>query len=139
MGGAHLSLLPMEGVHWPPVLPLGWRFRTLHHMHQVRCCHCSLQRLLLQPAAVALTVFRNCGVLRCHPQPEQVNDEHVFAFGALPLSPPLVALWPCLAACACSFTLSDSGPLPIREKGLGEEHVAFVAFSSGHLCLLSGR
>ena len=39
MGGAHLSLLPMEGVHWPRLLPLGFRLRTLCHMHQVRCCH----------------------------------------------------------------------------------------------------
>jgi hypothetical protein len=78
-------------------------------------------------------VFRNCGFLRCHPLSEKENGERLLTLGALPLSPFLFALWSCLAASARSVFWSDPGPLPIREKGLGEELVAYTAFPRLHL------
>jgi hypothetical protein len=81
-------------------------------------------------------MFRNFGVLRCHPQSEKVLGERLLTLGALPLSLFLFAPWSCLAASARSVAGSDPGPLMIREKGVGEELVAYTAFPRLHLGLM---
>ena len=83
-------------------------------------------------------MFRVCGLLRCHPESEQVCGERLLTPGALPLSLFLFAPISSLAASAPSFAGTDPGPLLMREKGLGAKLVAYTAFPRLHLGVMWG-